>query len=112
MTTTETKTEQKKEEKKPEGSKPPEASVSHATVIVSLPADAKLYIEDQPTQSVSSSRTFVSPKLDAGKDYFYTLRAEIVVDGKTVSMTRQLTVRAGETVSTSFEFANAAVAAK
>lgn len=86
--------------------------MSQATLIVSLPADAKLYIEDQPTSSVSSVRTFVSPTLEAGKNYFYNLRAEVVRDGKTISMTRQVTVHAGETINTSFDFAETTVAAK
>src|SRR5262245_50782865 len=32
-----------------------------ATVVVTLPADAKLTIDDQPTKSTSGTRTFVSP---------------------------------------------------
>src|SRR5436305_6226103 len=84
--------------------RPPLVLANQAQVIVSLPADAKLFIDDQPTVSTSANRTFVSPTLDAGKDYYYTLKAEVVRDGQPVSVYRQLTVRAGETVQATFQF--------
>jgi uncharacterized protein (TIGR03000 family) len=87
------------------------ASLNQAEVMVSLPAEAKLFIDGQATVSTTSSRKFVSPELEQGKEYFYTLRAEIVRDGKTVSLSKEVTVRAGETVQASFEFP-AQVAAK
>jgi uncharacterized protein (TIGR03000 family) len=81
-----------KEEKKPSTGMAP----APATLIVSLPADAKLTIDDSPTTSTSAERTFVSPALKPGQDYNYTLKAEMVRDGKTVNVEEKVTVRAGE----------------
>jgi uncharacterized protein (TIGR03000 family) len=83
-----------------------------AELTVSLPAEAKLFIDGQATTTTSNSRKFVSPDLEQGKEYVYTLRAEVVRDGKNVSLTKEVTVRAGETFQTSFEFPESSVASK
>jgi uncharacterized protein (TIGR03000 family) len=86
-----------------------------ATIIVSLPADAKLMIDDFATKSTSASRVFTSPELNPAQAFSYTLKAEIVRNGQTLTATEQVSVRAGaETrVSLSAEkFATAAVAQK
>lgn len=67
-----------------------------ATITVSLPADAKLMIDDTATRSTSATRTFVSPSLTPGQEYHYTLKAEIVREGRTLSAMERVTVRAGE----------------
>ena len=67
-----------------------------ATIVVSLPADAKLTIDGQATTSTSEHRVFVSPSLPAGQEYHYTLQAEVVVDGKPVTLSKTIAVRAGE----------------
>lgn len=94
-----------KPDTKPSDKKAPEQSMlNQATLVVSLPADAKLFIQEQATTTTGESRTFVSPTLEAGKDYVYTLKAELVRDGKPLSVTRQVTVRAGMTVQASIDF--------
>jgi len=75
---------------------PTTGSLAPATIVVSLPADAKLLIDDAATTSTAALRTFESPALEAGKDHHYTLKAEIVRDGKSVTATKRITVRAGE----------------
>ncbi len=67
-----------------------------ATLVVSLPADAVLTIDDQPTTSTSDHRVFVSPNLTTGKDYSYTLKAEVSVNGQSTVVSKVVTVRAGE----------------
>ncbi len=67
-----------------------------AVIVVSLPADAKLTIDDQATTSTSDHRVFVSPSLTAGKDFYYTLKAEITVNGKPTVVSKVVAVRAGE----------------
>jgi uncharacterized protein (TIGR03000 family) len=66
-----------------------------ATVVVSLPADAKLSFDNTATNSTSANRRFTTPALNA--DATYTLTAEIVRDGKTLTATQVITVRAGQT---------------
>ena len=64
------------------------------TVIV--PADAKLFIEDQPTQMTGTRREFLSPRLEPGKQYLYTLMAEVERQGQKVSGTEEFPVKAGD----------------
>ncbi len=66
-----------------------------ATIVVSLPADARLTIDDTATSATSAHRVFVSPELAPGREYFYTLKAEWVRDGKAVVVSKQVTVSAG-----------------
>jgi uncharacterized protein (TIGR03000 family) len=91
--------------KKAEGAaKPPAASLATpAKVLVSLPADATLSIDGHATTSTTAQRTFVSPALEAGKDYQYTLKVEMVRDGKSVTESKTVVVRAGETTEVSFD---------
>jgi len=87
------------------------ADVKKATVVVSLPADAKLFFDGKQTKTTSDRREFVSPELEPGLDYHYTIKAEIVRAGKTDTKTETVTVRAGKVSRISFEFPTA-VAAK
>jgi uncharacterized protein (TIGR03000 family) len=97
------------------GAKPPEdesqsRGPAPATLIVRLPADAKLTIDDEATKETSDLRTFVSPPIQPGKNYRYTLKAEIIRNGRTLTSTTQATVRAGEQTQVTLEFPAAGVA--
>src|SRR5438270_121531 len=76
-----------------------------ATIVVNLPAEAKLTVDGNPTTSTSDRRVFVSPALDRGMEYFYTLKAEVVRGGKTETRTEKVTVRAGEETKVDINFA-------
>ncbi len=78
------------------------ASLDRARLIVSLPADARLFIDDQATTSTSAQRTFVSPPLDADKTFVYTVRAEVVRDGQTISDIKTVNVTPGRVSQVSF----------
>ena len=82
------------------------------TVIVSLPADARLTFDGAATTSTSAERTFRTPPLQTGQDYTYTLRAEINRDGVASSVTQVVTVRAGETTRISLEIPATGVASR
>jgi len=83
-----------------------------ATIEVSLPADAKLTIDDAPTASTTASRSFRSPPLEPGKTFYYTLKAEVVRDGKTLTKEQRVQVRAGQATPVTIDFSDAAVAAR
>jgi uncharacterized protein (TIGR03000 family) len=67
-----------------------------ATIVVTLPEDAKLTFDDEPSVSTGSNRLFVTPPLERGKVFHYTLKAEVIRNGKTKGASEQITVRAGE----------------
>jgi uncharacterized protein (TIGR03000 family) len=74
-----------------------------ATIVVRLPADAQLTVDGSPTRSTEAVRTLISPPLQPGKAYQYTLRAEVTRDGKKVERKRDVTVRAGQESVVSFD---------
>ncbi len=79
-----------------------------ATILVTLPPDAKLTIDGSPTTSTSSVRTLVSPPLERGSSYIYTLRAEL--NGQTQS--QEIRVRPGEVTQAQFTFPASTVAGR
>jgi uncharacterized protein (TIGR03000 family) len=83
-----------------------------ATIVLSLPADATLRVDDYTTVSKSATRVFVSPKLEAGKEFYYTLTGEIQRDGKPVVAVKRIAIHAGEETRVELEFPAAAVASK
>jgi uncharacterized protein (TIGR03000 family) len=72
-----------------------------ATIVVSLPADAKLTVDGETTRSIGKFRVFTSPNLTPGKSYSYTLKAEVQRDGKPVSWEQTVSVQAGRQASVS-----------
>src|SRR5262249_40676005 len=98
---------------KPEdGTKPPEEvrGPAPAVIVVNLPADARLTIDDTPTRSTSSSRTFISPPLQPGRTFTYTLRAEITRGKGPTAETREVPARAGEQTNVRFDLPATSVA--
>ena len=73
----------------------PDASL--ATIVVRVPADAKVYFDGQPTKQTGTRRTFVTPPLEPGREFPYDLKAEVARQGKAWSRTERITVRAGRT---------------
>jgi uncharacterized protein (TIGR03000 family) len=55
-----------------------------------------LYIDDQLKKGASESRSFDTPVLQPGETYFYDVRVERLRDGKTVTESKRLIVRAGQ----------------
>jgi uncharacterized protein (TIGR03000 family) len=89
-----------------------QAESTGATLVVTLPADAKLTIDDEPTTSTTGNRVFVTPALENGKVYQYTLKAQVVREGKTQTTTAQVTVRAGQVSSVELSVPATGVAAQ
>jgi uncharacterized protein (TIGR03000 family) len=89
-----------------------QATGTEATLVVTLPEDATLTIDDEETTSTSANRVFVTPALEQGKEYEYTLKAKIVRDGKTQMATAKVTVRPGETSQVELKIPAAGVAAQ
>ncbi len=82
-------------------------SVSRNAVLISVnvPADAKVFVNGNPTRSTGSSRQFISRGLQAGRQYTYELRAEVAVNGQTVTDTQVVQLTAGEQTKVAFNLA-------
>lgn len=85
-----------------EDKKKPEVALPGAHLIVEVPADAKLFINDQRMQSTSSRRVFAIPTVDDGQSYRYQIRAEVIRNGKTYTDNREVEFRAGQTIKAFF----------
>lgn len=75
---------------------------ARATVVVTLPADARLAADGRALNLTGTERKFVSPELPVDQEFLYRFTAQYERDGETVSVTKKVTVRAGSTVSVEF----------
>ncbi len=69
---------------------------------VNVPDDAKVLVNGNATKSTGGVRQFVSRGLQKGKLYDYELQVEGTVEGKPVSFTKRVSLRAGENRQVSF----------
>jgi len=85
----------------------PALLVNHQDVLASqitvrVPADAQLFVNDDLCPLTSETRTFKTPALKSDRDYTYTLRAEVVRNGRTVSETKRVVFQGGRAVDVEF----------
>ena len=73
-----------------------------ATLLVNLPADARLFVNDQSTKSTTARRILQSPSLEPGSAYSYLLRAEIQREGRKYQQVKKVGVRAGQEAAVTF----------
>lgn len=74
------------------------AKTARSRVTVYLPEDAKLYVNGSLCPLTSGKRSFVTPSLDSGKRYYYTLRVDHEESGRTNSHNRKVVLFAGQNV--------------
>jgi uncharacterized protein (TIGR03000 family) len=84
----------------PAWGQPPDASKQPATLVVRMPAPAAqavLMVDDTPTKQTGAERRFVSPPLEPGRDFSYTLSVTWEPNNYTkITRTRKISVRAGQ----------------
>jgi uncharacterized protein (TIGR03000 family) len=73
-----------------------------AEVVVKAPAGVQLSVEDRDLPRTVGEQAFRTPELEPGYAYTYTFKARVVREGKTVSYTKQVRVRAGESATADF----------
>jgi uncharacterized protein (TIGR03000 family) len=83
---------------------PPAPSPAPATLLVRLPADARLTIDGYAPRSASGTRWFVTPPLEPGRAFHYQLRAELERGGKRLTQMREVAVRAGQQTDVTIDF--------
>jgi len=92
--------------KKPAGS---DDKPTGANLKFKVPADTKLYVDGKLAPGSGTERAFYTPALEAGKKFFYEVKAELVVDGKTVVEEKKVIVEAGANITETFEKLTASV---
>jgi uncharacterized protein (TIGR03000 family) len=100
--------EKPKIEEKPKAGEDAAVRPAPATLVVSLPTNAVLTVDGAATKSTSAERTFITPDLSRGKEYFYRLQATWESDGKTIVVNKRVAVRPGQEVRVSLGAADAA----
>jgi uncharacterized protein (TIGR03000 family) len=83
-----------------------------ATLRVTLPADATLKVDGYTTRSTSGTRTFVTPPLEPGKVYHYTLTAELPGGSQPETVSKRVEVRPGAETNVTLAFPKNGVALK
>jgi uncharacterized protein (TIGR03000 family) len=86
------------------------ATADVARVTVVLPAGARLYVNNVAV-AATGTQTFETPKLEKDKKFFYTVRAEMQRDGRTVSDNQRVSVEAGKSVTVDFTRASSTLTA-
>lgn len=73
-----------------------------ARLTVELPADATLYVDGVLTKGEGNTRNFHTPDLPAGQTFYYELKAEVTVDGKTLTDSKRVLIKAGAVLNEGF----------
>jgi uncharacterized protein (TIGR03000 family) len=89
--------------------KPAAGEPTSASLLISLPANAKLFVDGQLVAGDGTSRRFHTPPLAAGS-FFYELRAEVLIGGRTEVEDARVVIKAGDTKEVGFGKLLAAVA--
>ena len=88
---------------KPKDTDKPKTSLDAAAhLALTLPADAKLFVDGQLIGGQGERRQFHTPELVAGQAYYYEFQAEFEINGKRETETKRVVVRAGESLTASF----------
>jgi uncharacterized protein (TIGR03000 family) len=82
----------------------PSPQVHVAYLNVKVPAEAKVYLQGQQMTLTGTERRFVTPELAEGKQHSYTVKVEVVRDGRTFSKSTSATVRPGQEVEIAVSF--------
>jgi uncharacterized protein (TIGR03000 family) len=83
---------------------PRQRDTGSAMLNVSLPAEAKVYVNGTLTKSTGATRQYVSRSLEPGQRYTYEVRAELTRDGQTLTEHKTVQLTAGEQINLVFRF--------
>jgi uncharacterized protein (TIGR03000 family) len=81
-----------------------EKEMTTASIVVEVPENADVYIDGNKMKATAGRRTFTTPPIEKGQDYFYTVRVVFDDNGKKVEDSQKVTVRGGEDTAASFAY--------
>jgi uncharacterized protein (TIGR03000 family) len=73
-----------------------------ARVVVTLPEEAELFVDDVKMSATTSTRKFQTPLLEVGRTYSYELRARMMRDGQMHEATQRVRIEPGQEVPVEF----------
>ena len=76
--------------------------INKALIVVYVPVEAKLYLNNQPTLAKGTQRIFVTPVLEPSGTYTYTFRMEVYQNGAFRTQTQVVTFQPGRRVNVVF----------
>jgi uncharacterized protein (TIGR03000 family) len=79
----------------------PEEQVAYLHIRV-VPPHAEISFEGSKTAQIGSSRLYISPPLNQGENYIYTIQVSWKENGREVAQQRKVSVRAGDRLSIVF----------
>jgi uncharacterized protein (TIGR03000 family) len=68
-----------------------------AIIVVQVPAQATIWIEDQQMTQLGGTRTFQSPPLDPSKNYVYKFKVTWPTGNDKFATEQEITIRGGQT---------------
>jgi uncharacterized protein (TIGR03000 family) len=77
-------------------------SAAPARIVIRLPEDARLYVDNVFCPLTSDTRSFDTPAIPPGQKYYYTLTAQFVRDGRVVQESQRAYFEASEEVRVEF----------
>lgn len=88
------------ETKEAEQPQPPKDTRAH--IHVRVPAGAELWFNGKKVSGEETGHKFVSPSLTPGRRFFYEVRVQWQKNGRTVTETREIAVKAGAHIDVDF----------
>jgi len=85
----------------PETPLPKQAQI-RSTIIIDVPQNAKLYVDDNLMKDGPTQRIFQTPLLNPNETYYYDLRVEALINGRVSTDRQRILIRPGQTVTAAF----------
>ena len=94
---------ERKEFKREEQNRDESAALgAKARIVVRLPADARLWVDQVECPLAGTVRAFDTPNLDPQQNYLYTLRIAVERNGQVVQDVRRVPLTPGERIEVDF----------
>jgi uncharacterized protein (TIGR03000 family) len=101
------------EQKKPKpGNEEGISTPISSRVTVTLPSDARLWVDNVECPLTSAIRSFDTPALDPARQYVYDLKVQFIRDGQTVTNTQRAVIVPGREVRVDFNGAATGTASR
>jgi len=78
------------------GAAPTAQAAPPASIEMTLPADASVWLDEQATTQTGTERHFASPSLEVGLHYSYMIRVRWTDGGKTLERSRRVRFESGD----------------